>query len=154
MDFFVAKGIITKEQASHVCDTRISVTNNGKTITGVFKDEIGIRDVIEDETRNVIPGYRRRRGDKCVAMQSNTNKTRYLKLKFSIPKTKSTLKKMKGVEWYLCLEKDGVLTFKHKTMVNPSDFLITEMKSETEFTLTSNETTSINACYNNLNPII
>uniref|UniRef100_A0A914PTW5 Uncharacterized protein n=1 Tax=Panagrolaimus davidi TaxID=227884 RepID=A0A914PTW5_9BILA len=94
------------------------------------------------------------RGDKCIAMQSNTNKIRYLKLKFSIPKTKSTVKKMKGVEWYLCLEKDGVLTFKHKKLVNPSDYLITEMKSETEFSLTSNEITSVNACYNNLNPVI
>uniref|UniRef100_A0AC35GB60 Uncharacterized protein n=1 Tax=Panagrolaimus sp. PS1159 TaxID=55785 RepID=A0AC35GB60_9BILA len=41
-----------------------------------------------------------------------------------------TLMKMKGCDWYLCLEKDGFLVFKHHTIIVNTDYLLAEMKSE------------------------
>uniref|UniRef100_A0A914QYK7 BTB domain-containing protein n=1 Tax=Panagrolaimus davidi TaxID=227884 RepID=A0A914QYK7_9BILA len=141
MDFIVAKGILTEEQANHVFDIRVSVTNFFKTITGDFKDEMGIGQAIALKSPYEI-------------QQSSDKIIRFLDLKFRMPKTPSIVKKTDGIEWYLSLDDDGVLSFKHHTMVNPSDYLLAEMKSETEFSLTPNQTTTIQAHFNFLNDIL
>uniref|UniRef100_A0AC35FWR3 BACK domain-containing protein n=1 Tax=Panagrolaimus sp. PS1159 TaxID=55785 RepID=A0AC35FWR3_9BILA len=134
MDFVVAKGILTKEEA-------IFVKNDSKVITGVFKDDIGIGRTIGLKSRYYIT-------------QSSDKIIRFLDLKFRMPKTPSIVKKTDGIEWYLCLEADEILTFKHHTIVNSSDYLLAEMKSETDFSLTPNETTTIQANFNSFNDIL
>uniref|UniRef100_A0A914P1T2 BTB domain-containing protein n=1 Tax=Panagrolaimus davidi TaxID=227884 RepID=A0A914P1T2_9BILA len=141
MCFIVAKGILTEEQANHVFDIRVSVTNFFKTITGDFKDDIGIGQAIELKSPYEI-------------QQSSDKIIRFLDLKFRMPKTPSIVKKTDGVEWYLSLDEDRVLSFKHHTMVNPSDYLLAEMKSETEFSLTPDKYTSLEARFNILNDIL
>uniref|UniRef100_A0A914Q2H7 BTB domain-containing protein n=1 Tax=Panagrolaimus davidi TaxID=227884 RepID=A0A914Q2H7_9BILA len=136
MDFIVPKGILTEEQANHLFDIRVSIENNRKTVTGVFKNDILA--VSHKVT--------------CLK-QTSTNMCRFLKLKFPIPSIKSSIKKMKGVDWYLCLDKNGILTLKHHSKIKRSDYLIVEMKSESEFSLTPNKITIISISFNNLNLI-
>uniref|UniRef100_A0AC34G6P4 Uncharacterized protein n=1 Tax=Panagrolaimus sp. ES5 TaxID=591445 RepID=A0AC34G6P4_9BILA len=139
MDFVVAKGIITEEQANHVFDTRVQIKNNDKTISASFNDDVlGIRAAVAKKKS-------------CHVTRQNTTKIRFQTLKFKVPKTPSTVSKMKGCEWYLCLETDGILNFKHHSIVQKSDYLIAEMKSSEEFELTAGATTYLNACYNNVN---
>uniref|UniRef100_A0A914P198 BTB domain-containing protein n=1 Tax=Panagrolaimus davidi TaxID=227884 RepID=A0A914P198_9BILA len=128
MDFIVSKGIYF--------DIRVSIENNRKTVTGVFKNDILA--VSHKVT--------------CLK-QTSTNMCRFLQLKFPIPSIKSSIKKMKGVDWYLCLDKNGILTLKHHSKIKRSDYLIVEMKSESEFSLTPNKITVISMSFNNLNVI-
>uniref|UniRef100_A0A914P517 Uncharacterized protein n=1 Tax=Panagrolaimus davidi TaxID=227884 RepID=A0A914P517_9BILA len=138
MNFVVAKGIITAEQARHVHDTRVSIKNNGKVIVGVFEDSLHIRRAVEQNSKYSI-------------QRRSTTLLHFLELdEFDVPKTASKLKKMDGIEWYLCLEEDGILTFKHHSKVDENDYLIAEMKSENEFSLTSEAMTYISACVNNI----
>uniref|UniRef100_A0A914PNE9 BTB domain-containing protein n=1 Tax=Panagrolaimus davidi TaxID=227884 RepID=A0A914PNE9_9BILA len=137
MNFVVAKGIITAEQARHVDDTRVSIKNNGKVIVGVFTDSLNIRRAIEQKSNYSI-------------QLRNTTLLRFLEFKFNVPKTAAKLEKMDGIDWYLCLEEDGILTLKHHSKVDEYDYLLVEMKSENEFSLTSNSKTYISACVNNI----
>uniref|UniRef100_A0A914NZQ7 Uncharacterized protein n=1 Tax=Panagrolaimus davidi TaxID=227884 RepID=A0A914NZQ7_9BILA len=133
MDFVVAKGILTEEEASRFYYTHggfFSVRNNGKYISGVIMDD------------NVVL---------CVnasVHQCSTNFCRFINAKVDIPSTPCTLKKTHGIDWYLCLDNEGVLTFKHYEAVDQSDYLIAEMKSEREFSLTPNETTYFTSGFN------
>uniref|UniRef100_A0A914P983 BTB domain-containing protein n=1 Tax=Panagrolaimus davidi TaxID=227884 RepID=A0A914P983_9BILA len=140
MDFVFAKGIITAEQARHVDDTRVSIKNNGKVIVGVFTDSLNILRAIEQK------------GKHCVySIQSqSTTLLRLLELKFKVPITASKLMKMDGIEWYLCLDKNGILTFKHHSKVVENDYLLAEMKSEKKFSITPYTRTFISACVNNI----
>uniref|UniRef100_A0A914Y3D3 Uncharacterized protein n=1 Tax=Panagrolaimus superbus TaxID=310955 RepID=A0A914Y3D3_9BILA len=136
--FVVAKGIISADQASHVFDTLVEITNNGDVVSGAFKDDdIGI-----------LRSFKKKKSRQST--RQSTKKIRFLSLKFPIPSTPSTVTKMAGVEWYLCLAKDQVLTFKHHSMVERSDYLLTEMRSDTEFQLTPNATTFITGRINNI----
>uniref|UniRef100_A0A914P1B5 BTB domain-containing protein n=1 Tax=Panagrolaimus davidi TaxID=227884 RepID=A0A914P1B5_9BILA len=137
MNFVVAKGFITEEQARYVRDTRVSIKNNGKVIVGVFTDSLNIRRAIEQKTNYSI-------------QLRNTTLLRFLEFKFNVPKTAAKLEKMDGIDWYLCLEEDGILTFKHHSKVDEYDYLLAEMKSENEFSLTSDAKTYISACVNNI----
>uniref|UniRef100_A0A914QP49 BTB domain-containing protein n=1 Tax=Panagrolaimus davidi TaxID=227884 RepID=A0A914QP49_9BILA len=138
MDFVVAKGVITAEQASHVYDTRVCISNYGSCVTGVFKDDLGI-----------LSAYNKHESYFRVRRKSTT-KLRFIQTKFLIPSTPSTVEKMVGVDWYLCLDKDGVLTFKHHSMIHLDDYLIAEMKSKNGFHLTADELTLLTASYNNI----
>uniref|UniRef100_A0AC35G9J1 BTB domain-containing protein n=1 Tax=Panagrolaimus sp. PS1159 TaxID=55785 RepID=A0AC35G9J1_9BILA len=141
-NFIVAKGIITEEQASHVNDIRVSITNNGKLITGVFNGDIGgIRRAIE------------RSGTYNIARR-NTTVIRIVDYMFLIPSTPSIVKKTFCTVWYLCLEKNGFVTLKHLSKIEESDYILAEMKSENGFSLTPDKETSLKACFNNLDPII
>uniref|UniRef100_A0A914Q793 Uncharacterized protein n=1 Tax=Panagrolaimus davidi TaxID=227884 RepID=A0A914Q793_9BILA len=133
--FLFAKGIITQEQANCIFYTRVQIENNGKIISGAFKDNLGIRDLIKKR----ISTFTRK----------NTTLIRISNL-FKIPKTESTVKKMKSVEWYLCLDENGVLVFKNHSKVERKDYLLAEMKSKEEFSLTPDTYTSLTAFYNNV----
>uniref|UniRef100_A0AC34GEQ0 Uncharacterized protein n=1 Tax=Panagrolaimus sp. ES5 TaxID=591445 RepID=A0AC34GEQ0_9BILA len=110
----------------------------GKTVTGLFKDDdLGIRLYIENLRI-------------CKIKRQSTVKVRFVTFKFPIPSTPSTVTKIKGVEWYLCLEKDQTLTFKHCSAVKNTDYLLTEMTSQKEFELTPGETTLLTVRYNNI----
>uniref|UniRef100_A0A914PLH9 Uncharacterized protein n=1 Tax=Panagrolaimus davidi TaxID=227884 RepID=A0A914PLH9_9BILA len=135
MEFVVPKDILTEAEADRFYFTRISVKNGSKIITGDFKDDIGVGRTIEPQSPYNIT----RSSDKII---------RFLDLKFRMPKTPSIVKKTHGIEWYLSLDEDGVLSLKHHTMVYPSDYLLAEMNSETEFSLTPNQTTTIQAIFN------
>uniref|UniRef100_A0A914ZE17 Protein kinase domain-containing protein n=1 Tax=Panagrolaimus superbus TaxID=310955 RepID=A0A914ZE17_9BILA len=50
---------------------------------------------------------------------------------------------MKGTEWYLCLEADQTLAFKHYLVVENTDYLLAEMKSRNDFQLTPGELTNL-----------
>uniref|UniRef100_A0AC34G2N8 BTB domain-containing protein n=1 Tax=Panagrolaimus sp. ES5 TaxID=591445 RepID=A0AC34G2N8_9BILA len=137
LKFVVANGIISEEQANHVSDTVVQIKNNGKTICGMFKDDI----------LGILLAFKKNRS--CVAEQKlRSPKLRFSTLKFKVPKIPSTLTKMKGCEWYLCLEADGILTFKHQSIIQKSNYLIAEMKSSEEFKLTPGKVTSITAFCN------
>uniref|UniRef100_A0AC34FY11 BTB domain-containing protein n=1 Tax=Panagrolaimus sp. ES5 TaxID=591445 RepID=A0AC34FY11_9BILA len=137
MDFIVPKRILTAEEASHVFDTRVQITNCDRIITGVFKDNLGILRAIE----------KRKRFD---TKQQMINKARYTSLKFPIPSTPSTVMKMKGVEWYLCLEKDEVFALKHHNLIERSDYLLAQMENNPEFELETGFVTSLTASYRNV----
>uniref|UniRef100_A0A914QS09 BTB domain-containing protein n=1 Tax=Panagrolaimus davidi TaxID=227884 RepID=A0A914QS09_9BILA len=139
INFVVAKGFITAEQASHINDIRVSITNNGKLVSGVLSDDIGR--AIE------------RRGTYYVTRR-NTAVIRFADYKFPIPSTPNAVAKTDGIDWYLCLEEDGILTFKHHSKIDEYDYLIAEMKSENGFSLTPDKETSLKACFNNLDPVI
>uniref|UniRef100_A0A914PWT4 BTB domain-containing protein n=1 Tax=Panagrolaimus davidi TaxID=227884 RepID=A0A914PWT4_9BILA len=140
-NFVVAKGIITAEQARHVNDIRVCITNNGKLITGVFNGDIGIRRAIERRrTYNIT--------------RRNTTVIRFADYKFPILSTPSTVAKTDGIDWYLCLEEDAFFALKHRTKIEESDYLLAEMKSENGFSLTPDKETSLEARYNNLDPIL
>uniref|UniRef100_A0A914Z3S0 Uncharacterized protein n=1 Tax=Panagrolaimus superbus TaxID=310955 RepID=A0A914Z3S0_9BILA len=138
-DFVVANGIISEEQANHIFDIRVKIKNYGKIVNGIIKedDDIGIRGAIEKMKF-------------CKMTRQSTTKIRFLKLKFTIPLTPSFVQKMKGCEWYLCLESDGILTFKHHSIVQISDYLLAEMKSNAKFQLTPGKTTFLFARFNNV----
>uniref|UniRef100_A0AC35FSE6 Uncharacterized protein n=1 Tax=Panagrolaimus sp. PS1159 TaxID=55785 RepID=A0AC35FSE6_9BILA len=121
----------------------VRIENNGKIIFGVFKDDnIGIHHMFD----NHESWFKIKR--------QSTNKIRFIKAVFSIPSTPSTVKKMKGVDWYLCLEVDGVLTFKQKACVTSSDYILAEMKSQNKFTLTAGAMTQLTVSFNNVQPIL
>uniref|UniRef100_A0AC35FX10 BTB domain-containing protein n=1 Tax=Panagrolaimus sp. PS1159 TaxID=55785 RepID=A0AC35FX10_9BILA len=142
-NFIVAKGFITAEQASHVNDIRVSITNNGQLITGVLNGDIGRAIAIAIERRGTYNVTRR-----------NTTVIRFVDYKFLIPSTPSTVAKTDGTDWYLCLEEDKFLALKHRSKIDESDYLLAEMKSENGFSLTPDKETSLQARYNNLDPII
>uniref|UniRef100_A0A914P6H7 Uncharacterized protein n=1 Tax=Panagrolaimus davidi TaxID=227884 RepID=A0A914P6H7_9BILA len=60
---------------------------------------------------------------------------RFIHVKIPIPKTPSAVIKMKGVDWYLCLEKENVFTFKHQSRIEKNDYLICELTSPDNFQL-------------------
>uniref|UniRef100_A0A914PWG7 BTB domain-containing protein n=1 Tax=Panagrolaimus davidi TaxID=227884 RepID=A0A914PWG7_9BILA len=136
MDFVVANGILSEEQAD------FQIENNGNTISGVFKDSFGIREKLQMRTYS--------RYDTKQNSSNSNRKIRYTGLKFPIPSTSATVEKMKGGQWYLCLEEDGILTFKYHTLVQRSDYLIAEMKSDKEFVLNPNHRTRLTARFNNI----
>uniref|UniRef100_A0A914Q3U9 BTB domain-containing protein n=1 Tax=Panagrolaimus davidi TaxID=227884 RepID=A0A914Q3U9_9BILA len=138
-DFFVAKGIITEEQANHVCYTRVTIENNGKVIAGIFDDEIGVRLKIQDRP--------------CNVKRKNTTIARFFNFRFPRPSSPSTITKMKGVDWYLCLDTGGVLTLKHHSVIDWKDYILCEMKSQNEFFITSDVTTNLTVCVKNVKPI-
>uniref|UniRef100_A0A914PMD8 BTB domain-containing protein n=1 Tax=Panagrolaimus davidi TaxID=227884 RepID=A0A914PMD8_9BILA len=138
IDFVVANGILSEEQANCVFLIRIEITQKGNTITGVFDDNFGFRKKVE---RHTYPFNTR---------QGSNKKIRYSRLKFLRPSTPAALTKMKGVAWYLCLEEDGILTFKHHSIVQRSDYLISEMNSENEFLLYPRYLANLTASFNNI----
>uniref|UniRef100_A0A914R5L0 BTB domain-containing protein n=1 Tax=Panagrolaimus davidi TaxID=227884 RepID=A0A914R5L0_9BILA len=141
MNFVVANGIITEEQVKHVYDTRVEIQNAKRSIHGLMKGDLGIRLASEAMYfNNYVDQY-------------STTITRFSRFNFSVPKTPSTLMKMKGCDWYLCLENDGFLAFKHHTRIVNTDYLLAEMKSEAEFYLNENRYTYIYAEYVNLSDI-
>uniref|UniRef100_A0A914PW86 Uncharacterized protein n=1 Tax=Panagrolaimus davidi TaxID=227884 RepID=A0A914PW86_9BILA len=140
MESLVPAGILTKEQASHVHDTRVTIENNGKVIAGIFNDEIGVRCTIQERS--------------CNVKRKNTTIARFLKFRFRIPSSPSTITKMKGIDWYLCLDTSGVITLKHHSVIDRSDYILAEMKSQNEFFLTSDVTTNHTVSYNNVQPIL
>uniref|UniRef100_A0AC34G261 BTB domain-containing protein n=1 Tax=Panagrolaimus sp. ES5 TaxID=591445 RepID=A0AC34G261_9BILA len=130
MDYIVGNGILTEKQANLVFETKVEVENNGKIISGVFMDNYSIRLTFENKSPYEEYSYNSRR---C-----HFNYTRV-----HIPSTRSTVMKMKGVEWYLCLEKDGVFTLKHYTLIERSDYLLAQMSNNSEFQLHSNVETRV-----------
>uniref|UniRef100_A0AC35FM88 BACK domain-containing protein n=1 Tax=Panagrolaimus sp. PS1159 TaxID=55785 RepID=A0AC35FM88_9BILA len=140
MESLVPAGILTEEQASHVYDTRVTIENNGKVIAGIFDDNIGVLRRIQDKS--------------CNDKRKNTNIARFLKFKFAIPSSPSTVKKMKGIDWYLCLDNDGVITLKHHSVIDRNDYILAEMKSQNEFFLTPDVKTNLTVCVNNIKPIL
>uniref|UniRef100_A0A914NZA3 BTB domain-containing protein n=1 Tax=Panagrolaimus davidi TaxID=227884 RepID=A0A914NZA3_9BILA len=137
---FFPKGILSQEQADCLCsDIRVQITNNGNTISGVFKDSFGIREQIQKLQHS-----------RYDTKQNNNRKIRYTGLKFQIPSTSATVEKMKGGQWYLCLEEDGLLTFKYHTLVQRSDYLIVEMKSDKEFVLNPDHMACLTVRFNNI----
>uniref|UniRef100_A0A914QTS0 BTB domain-containing protein n=1 Tax=Panagrolaimus davidi TaxID=227884 RepID=A0A914QTS0_9BILA len=139
MDFVVEKGILSEEQANCVFYSRIQIQHNGNTVTGVFKDDFGI-----------LKEFNKRHPFQLCTKQGSDKKIRYDRLKVRRPTTPAALTKMKGVAWYLCLEEDGILTFKHHSIVQRSDYLISEMNSENEFVLNPEYPAHLTACFNNI----
>uniref|UniRef100_A0AC35FCF2 BTB domain-containing protein n=1 Tax=Panagrolaimus sp. PS1159 TaxID=55785 RepID=A0AC35FCF2_9BILA len=118
LDEFVFKnGIVSEEQTHQISYTCIKLANNNQTLAGDFQD-------IFDITRNIpVNGY--------YSTPRQWNKLRFSKLKFPIPSTPSVVQKMKGAEWFLCLEEDGILTVKHQSLISKTkDYLIAEMKAD------------------------
>uniref|UniRef100_A0A914QUK9 Uncharacterized protein n=1 Tax=Panagrolaimus davidi TaxID=227884 RepID=A0A914QUK9_9BILA len=123
------------EFLSTIYDTRVQIENNGKTISGTFLDNYGI-----------LPAFEKQKSS-CSIKRRTSNKIRFSKMKFPVQLTASTVSKMVGIDWYLCFDKDGILSFKNYAAVDRSDFLIAEMKSDNEFALTPDEKTSVSAVY-------
>uniref|UniRef100_A0AC34G0Y3 Uncharacterized protein n=1 Tax=Panagrolaimus sp. ES5 TaxID=591445 RepID=A0AC34G0Y3_9BILA len=137
-DFIVSNQIISEEQANQVSETLVEIKNDGKVITGVFKDVHRIRRYLESR-------YQRAR----YVKRQSTSIIRFPQLKFPVPTTPSTVEKMKGVDWYFCLD-DGVFAFKNYSAVRTDDYLIAEMKSSDEFQLVPGETTYLTVRLNNV----
>uniref|UniRef100_A0A914QPJ6 Uncharacterized protein n=1 Tax=Panagrolaimus davidi TaxID=227884 RepID=A0A914QPJ6_9BILA len=137
MDFVVSRGVITEDEANTFCDTVIKVKHYGKIIRGTFNDTLDIRSAI-------------RKQNSCNFSQLNNTQIRFLDLKFPIPSNPSTVEKMKGVEFYLCLETDGILTLKNYSVVQRSDYLIAEMKPKSKFQIIPNEATFLTTRHNNV----
>uniref|UniRef100_A0AC34FNN5 BTB domain-containing protein n=1 Tax=Panagrolaimus sp. ES5 TaxID=591445 RepID=A0AC34FNN5_9BILA len=129
----VANGILSEEQANRVNETRVEVKNGDKILTGIFMDDYGIRGAFE----NV---YSKK--------PTLSKKLRVNNVKLPIPSTPSIVMKMKGVEWYLCLEKDGVFTLKHQTLIERSDYLIAQMENNFEFELDLKKETNFKFSHN------
>uniref|UniRef100_A0A914Z1U1 Uncharacterized protein n=1 Tax=Panagrolaimus superbus TaxID=310955 RepID=A0A914Z1U1_9BILA len=81
--------------------------------------------------------------------QQSTTKIHFWTFPFRAPETPSSVQNMKGVEWYLCMEADGGVTFKHRSVVERNDYLLAEMKSNEEFELTPGKTTFLETGFNN-----
>uniref|UniRef100_A0AC35FEB4 BTB domain-containing protein n=1 Tax=Panagrolaimus sp. PS1159 TaxID=55785 RepID=A0AC35FEB4_9BILA len=129
-DFVVKNGILSDDDVNHIFDYRVVIDNGGLTLTGTFVDTFGIKD------RLGTIGYR--------LPARATYKQRFTRLKFTVPSTPSTLEKMKGVEWYLLLEKDGTLTIKSANNIAKSgDYLIAELRSQNRFELLVGSPTTI-----------
>uniref|UniRef100_A0A914RAU0 BTB domain-containing protein n=1 Tax=Panagrolaimus davidi TaxID=227884 RepID=A0A914RAU0_9BILA len=129
-DFVVKNGVLSVDEAERVFPYWIVAENNGKTLIGAFVDVFGIQKAIEPR------GY-------SLNVLSTSNKQRFTRLKFEIPKTPSPLKKMKGVEWYLALEKCGTLVLQSYGNVKASDYLIAEMQTRDDFTLSKGSWTRL-----------
>uniref|UniRef100_A0AC35EZE7 BTB domain-containing protein n=1 Tax=Panagrolaimus sp. PS1159 TaxID=55785 RepID=A0AC35EZE7_9BILA len=116
-DFIAANGILTEEQINNMT-TRIEIKNGEKLFTGVFIDSHHIWRTFEEAeyNRNQI-----RLGTK--------NKLRFINVRIPIPSTPSVLRENTDVQWYLCLETDHVLTLKHQSRLEQSDYLLAEMTS-------------------------
>uniref|UniRef100_A0A914R1C8 BTB domain-containing protein n=1 Tax=Panagrolaimus davidi TaxID=227884 RepID=A0A914R1C8_9BILA len=116
-EFVFKNGIASEEQTPQISYTCIKLANNNQTLAGDFQD-------IYDITRNIpVNGY--------YSTPRQWNKLRFSKLKFPIPSTPSVVQKMKGAEWFLCLEEDGILTVKHQSLISKTkDYLIAEMKAD------------------------
>uniref|UniRef100_A0A914QN58 Uncharacterized protein n=1 Tax=Panagrolaimus davidi TaxID=227884 RepID=A0A914QN58_9BILA len=123
-----------------VSPRKFTIENNGKAITGIFNDEIGVRCTIQDKS--------------CNVKRKNTTIARFLKFRFPIPSSPSTITKMKGVDWYLCLDTGGVLTLKHHSVIDRSDYILAEMKSQSEFCLAPDVKTNLTVSFNNDEPIL
>uniref|UniRef100_A0AC34FT65 BTB domain-containing protein n=1 Tax=Panagrolaimus sp. ES5 TaxID=591445 RepID=A0AC34FT65_9BILA len=149
MTFVFSNQIISKEQANQVSETLVEIKNDGKIITGVFKDVHRIRRYLESHVHRI-----RRFLESCHQRARNVKRQnisliRFPQLKFPVPSTPSTVEKMKGVDWYFCLD-DGVFAFKNYSAVRTDDYLIAEMKSAEEFQLVPGETTYLTVRFNNL----
>uniref|UniRef100_A0A914PSS0 Uncharacterized protein n=1 Tax=Panagrolaimus davidi TaxID=227884 RepID=A0A914PSS0_9BILA len=59
-----------------------------------------------------------------------------------------------GIDWYLCLDTDGVITLKHHSVIDQSDCILAEMKSQNEFFLTPDVKTNLTVSFNNVKPIL
>uniref|UniRef100_A0AC34FU47 BTB domain-containing protein n=1 Tax=Panagrolaimus sp. ES5 TaxID=591445 RepID=A0AC34FU47_9BILA len=122
LDFIVGNGILSEEQANRAYETRVEVKNGHSIINGVFMDNYGIRKKFEYPKEFYH-----------ASKPTYIKKARFHNVKLPIPSTPSTVMKMKGVEWYLCFEKDGVFTLKHYSLIERSDYLLAQMENNPEF---------------------
>uniref|UniRef100_A0AC35GAF9 Uncharacterized protein n=1 Tax=Panagrolaimus sp. PS1159 TaxID=55785 RepID=A0AC35GAF9_9BILA len=139
-EFVAAKGILSRDDGMHAHDICVQIRNADKILTGTFKDDFKIFDRVQKWEY----GYTK------ISHKSET-KQRFFNLKCSIPSTPSTVQKMKGCQWYLCLEKDGVVTVKFHTMIANTDYLIAELKSaNSDFRIVSGRYTYLTATRGNM----
>uniref|UniRef100_A0A914PHT8 Uncharacterized protein n=1 Tax=Panagrolaimus davidi TaxID=227884 RepID=A0A914PHT8_9BILA len=139
-EFVVAKGILSRDGGMHAHDITVRITNADKILTGTFKDDFNIFDAV----KNARNGYSK-------VLQKTKTKQRFFNLKYPIPKTPSTVQKMKGAEWYFCLDADGIVNVKFHTMVSASDYLIAELKSgNSNFEITPGAHTLLSATRNKM----
>uniref|UniRef100_A0AC34FB58 BTB domain-containing protein n=1 Tax=Panagrolaimus sp. ES5 TaxID=591445 RepID=A0AC34FB58_9BILA len=118
-------------------DFVVEVKSDGTKICGIFEDVYGIMKAVPSK------GY--------FTTPRQWNKIRFAQLKFKISIFPiSIVQKMKGVEWYLCLERDGVLTIKFHTLIATNDFLLSEMKTSDDFMFNTEESACLTACFNNI----
>uniref|UniRef100_A0A914ZAX3 Uncharacterized protein n=1 Tax=Panagrolaimus superbus TaxID=310955 RepID=A0A914ZAX3_9BILA len=129
VDFVAAKGFTSVEQALHAHYICVEIKNGDNTLTGTFKDDFKLYDQVR--------GYEY--GRTKITHHSEV-KQRFFKLKFKIPSIPSTVTKMKGVEWYLCLEQDGVVTVKNHNFLANTDYLICELYAKDDFRLLGKST--------------
>uniref|UniRef100_A0A914XYZ3 Decapping nuclease n=1 Tax=Panagrolaimus superbus TaxID=310955 RepID=A0A914XYZ3_9BILA len=120
MNYVVSKGFIPRSTAVNYCGVCVEVKSQEKIIFGSFKDIYGVYNLLQPNGHQSPVRTDRRQ--------------RFTKLKLTINKLLPMVKKMKGVEWYLCVEKDGILTVKHNSMIYPTDYLIAEMKQPRDAT--------------------
>uniref|UniRef100_A0AC34FWZ8 BTB domain-containing protein n=1 Tax=Panagrolaimus sp. ES5 TaxID=591445 RepID=A0AC34FWZ8_9BILA len=79
--------IFSAEQIDQIKSTRVEIENNGKVITGIFKDVHRIRHFLE----------KLHISHKCIN-RKNSTVIRFIQLKFRVPSTPSSVPKMKGVD--------------------------------------------------------
>uniref|UniRef100_A0A914QL42 BTB domain-containing protein n=1 Tax=Panagrolaimus davidi TaxID=227884 RepID=A0A914QL42_9BILA len=138
--FVVAKGILSRDAGMHVHDITVEIRNAGKILTGTFKDDF-----------NIFDGVKIARNGYSKVLQKSKTKQRFFNLKYPIPETPSTVQKMKGAEWYLCLDDLGIVNVKFHTMVSASDYLIAELKSgNSNFEITPGVHTLLSATRNKM----
>uniref|UniRef100_A0AC35FYT0 Uncharacterized protein n=1 Tax=Panagrolaimus sp. PS1159 TaxID=55785 RepID=A0AC35FYT0_9BILA len=136
-DFVVKNGVLSVDESERFSSYQIVVENDGKTLTGAFVDVFGIQKAIEPD------GY-------GCSVLSTSNKQRFFHfIKFEIPKTPSAVKKMKSVEWYLALAKCGTLVLQSYVHVKATDYLIAEMKTRDDFTLSKGSWTTLKVLLKN-----
>lgn len=113
----------------------VKIQTADKILTGTFKDDFGFYDK-----------YQHARYGHTTVKQKSETKQRFTNLTFNIPTIPSTVKKMKGAEWFLCLERDRVFTVKFHTKIAAGDYLIAELKSpKSDFVITAGTPTRISA---------
>uniref|UniRef100_A0A914PL30 Uncharacterized protein n=1 Tax=Panagrolaimus davidi TaxID=227884 RepID=A0A914PL30_9BILA len=112
-DSVVAKGIISHYQAFEVITVKVEITNEKCTLNGIFEDNFNISNAV---------------GKNSVEIFSYKElKQRFIRFKFPRPSTPSELIKKNGIQWYLCLEWDGILAVKHQSLITETDYLIAEL---------------------------
>uniref|UniRef100_A0AC35GSP4 BTB domain-containing protein n=1 Tax=Panagrolaimus sp. PS1159 TaxID=55785 RepID=A0AC35GSP4_9BILA len=101
----------------------VQVRNADKILTGTFKDNFNMFDRVQNGNAKVL--------HRAKTVQ------KFSKLKCKIPTTPSIVHKMKGAEWYLCLNTDGTVAVKFHKMIATTDYLIAELKSpNSDFNIT------------------
>uniref|UniRef100_A0A914P884 Uncharacterized protein n=1 Tax=Panagrolaimus davidi TaxID=227884 RepID=A0A914P884_9BILA len=109
----VAKGIISHYQAFEVIAVKVEITNGKDTLTGVFEDNLNISNAV---------------GKNPVEIFSyNGLSQRFIQFNFPRPSTPSRLFEKYGIKYYLCLERDGILSAKHHCLITETDYLIAEL---------------------------
>uniref|UniRef100_A0A914P904 BTB domain-containing protein n=1 Tax=Panagrolaimus davidi TaxID=227884 RepID=A0A914P904_9BILA len=94
-------------------DSVVEITNEKCTLNGIFEDNLNISNAV---------------GKNSVEIFSYKElKQRFIRFKFPRPSTPSGLIKKNGIQWYLCLEWDGILAAKHQSLITETDFLIAEL---------------------------